>query len=349
VPFSATCPINASSSEQDFEIREEEDDKDDSDDEYVNHSLENTLKKEYQEAQRKAAEISGESGSEAFKSTIASDRPKRRAAKQTINYSNTVQTVFESSSEVQSDSASGILGSEVCVIENGILSRQLMCHQQAGNTGSQSLRNVKTVDFTTTARWKSRTIQEARPYPWADPFTPNKDDLKRWVCEGSPPPLDVEIYRREQRKKRAVTFRLPTPAIATMRTHSNYGESPAPNGYSNNIVQEYLSPNELFLEDFQAFKSLSDTEKQEVIQREAEEYGMEKPQGYNVSFHYNPHVEYHHFGSSHPMKPWRLTLTKQLIMAYGLEYTMDLYEPRPATYDEICIFHDREYTQFLKQ
>ncbi|PVH93291.1 histone deacetylase [Periconia macrospinosa] len=120
------------------------------------------------------------------------------------------------------------------------------------------------------------------------------------------------------------------------------------NGHSNNIVQEYLSPDDaLFEQDFQSFKALSDDDKRMVIQREAEEYGMEKPQGYSVSFHYNPHVEYHHFGSSHPMKPWRLTLTKQLVLAYGLEYCMELYEPRPATFDELAIFHDREYLSFL--
>ncbi|KAF2186645.1 histone deacetylase 3 [Zopfia rhizophila CBS 207.26] len=118
------------------------------------------------------------------------------------------------------------------------------------------------------------------------------------------------------------------------------------NGHSN-IVEEWMSPADLFEEDFQTFKGLSSADKQDVIQKEAEEYGMEKPQGYNVSFHYNPHVEYHHFGSSHPMKPWRLTLTKQLVLAYGLEYTMDLYEPRPASFDELAIFHDREYLTFL--
>ncbi|KAF2263043.1 histone deacetylase [Lojkania enalia] len=131
-----------------------------------------------------------------------------------------------------------------------------------------------------------------------------------------------------------------------MRSHG-YGASAA-NGYSGNIVEEYWSPTpEVFTGDFQAFKALSVSEKQAVITKEAEEYGMEKPQGYNVSFHYNPHVEYHHFGSSHPMKPWRLTLTKQLIVAYGLEYTMDLYEPRPASFDELAVFHDRQYLNFL--
>ncbi|OCK76432.1 histone deacetylase 3 [Lepidopterella palustris CBS 459.81] len=125
--------------------------------------------------------------------------------------------------------------------------------------------------------------------------------------------------------------------------------APGPsNGSSNNIiVQEWMSP-EGYVEDYQAFKVLSKEEKEAIIRKEADDYGMEKPQGSSVSFHYNPNVEYHHFGSSHPMKPWRLTLTKQLILAYGLEYTMELHEPRPATLDELAIFHDREYLSFLK-
>ncbi|KAK7178690.1 Histone deacetylase phd1 [Paraphaeosphaeria sporulosa] len=117
----------------------------------------------------------------------------------------------------------------------------------------------------------------------------------------------------------------------------------------NSIVEEYLSPNDTYVEDFSTFKSLTDAEKQEVIAKEAEEHGLEKPIGWTTSFHYTPHVEYHHFGSSHPMKPWRLTLTKQLVLSYGLEYTMDLYEPRPASVHELAIFHDRDYISITPQ
>ncbi|KAF2119548.1 hypothetical protein BDV96DRAFT_486982 [Lophiotrema nucula] len=132
-----------------------------------------------------------------------------------------------------------------------------------------------------------------------------------------------------------------------MRTPAYYGYG---NGNGNDIVQEYVSPGpDVFGGDFESFKELPVSEKQKVIEREAQEYGMEKPKGYKVSFHYNPHVEYHHFGSSHPMKPWRLTLTKQLVVAYGLEYTMDLFEPRPATLDELAVFHDREYLSYLSR
>lgn len=151
------------------------------------------------------------------------------------------------------------------------------------------------------------------------------NDKKYWASfEASPTPSATED----------ATSKMPAHSVASSR---------------NNIVEEYLSPNDGFQEDYQVFKGLRDAEKVEVIRREAEEHGMEKPLGYTVSFHYNPHVEYHHFGSSHPMKPWRLTLTKQLVIAYGLEYCMDLYEPRPASFDELTVFHDREYTQFLSQ
>ncbi|KAF2465367.1 putative histone deacetylase [Lindgomyces ingoldianus] len=128
------------------------------------------------------------------------------------------------------------------------------------------------------------------------------------------------------------------------------GAFPA-NGYSNNIVEEYMSPavDGLYDADFEAFKVLSDKEKREIIIKEAETFGMEKPQGYSVSFHYNPHVEYHHFGSSHPMKPWRLTLTKHLVLAYGLEFTMDLYQPPPATFEQLSQFHDEGYLEFLSK
>lgn len=127
------------------------------------------------------------------------------------------------------------------------------------------------------------------------------------------------------------------------------------NGYQparpeNNIVQEYLSPDDQYpIEDFSAFKALPDDVKRQVIAQEAQEHGIERPKGWNVSFHYNPHVEYHHFGSSHPMKPWRLTLTKQLVLSYGLEYAMDLYEPRPASFEELAIFHDRDYLSYLSK
>jgi len=85
------------------------------------------------------------------------------------------------------------------------------------------------------------------------------------------------------------------------------------------------------------------------IRRAALDSGIERPKGYNVSFHYNPEVEFHHFGRSHPMKPWRLQLTKQLVLSYGLQYAMDLYETKEATYDEMAEFHAEDYLDYLSR
>lgn len=93
---------------------------------------------------------------------------------------------------------------------------------------------------------------------------------------------------------------------------------------------------------------ISGKEHQRRIDAQAEMDGIVKPKGYKVSFHYNPEVEQFHFGRSHPMKPWRLQLTKQLIVSYGLNRAMDHYVAVPATREEIMEFHNEGYVNFLK-
>ncbi|KAI6093240.1 histone deacetylase phd1 [Hypoxylon rubiginosum] len=83
------------------------------------------------------------------------------------------------------------------------------------------------------------------------------------------------------------------------------------------------------------------------IKRYAREINIEKPKGYTVSFHYNPDMERHHFGQTHPMKPWRLTLTKSLVASYGMNFAMDNYTARAATYEELTDFHNSDYVEFL--
>lgn len=85
------------------------------------------------------------------------------------------------------------------------------------------------------------------------------------------------------------------------------------------------------------------------IQRQVDENGIERPKGHTVSFHYNRRVENMHFGRTHPMKPWRLTLTKQLVLSYGLQYAMDNYESLPASQETVRAFHDPEYVEFLSK
>lgn len=83
------------------------------------------------------------------------------------------------------------------------------------------------------------------------------------------------------------------------------------------------------------------------IQRELAHNGIARPKGFTVSWHANPEVEKHHFGRGHPMKPWRLTLCKQLVMAYGMHHAMDLYLSRSATKEEMAEFHTDDYLDFL--
>ena len=77
--------------------------------------------------------------------------------------------------------------------------------------------------------------------------------------------------------------------------------------------------------------------------------GIDRPKGYTVSWHHNPDMEKMHFGPKHPMKPWRLTLTKQLVLAYGMQYAMDCFIPRAATPEELKEFHKPDYIDFLRR
>ncbi|KAF2089998.1 histone deacetylase 3 [Saccharata proteae CBS 121410] len=116
------------------------------------------------------------------------------------------------------------------------------------------------------------------------------------------------------------------------------------------IVQAYVSepPSISSNVEYLKYQQLDPAAKERVHELMAEENGIEKPKGDTVSFHYNPEVEQHHFGSKHPMKPWRLQLTKQLVFGYGLQYAMDLNESLPASQIELQRFHDKEYLDFLK-
>lgn len=110
---------------------------------------------------------------------------------------------------------------------------------------------------------------------------------------------------------------------------------------SNNIVQEYWHP--LEQQDDQANAHLLNKVKKEI-----RENAITRPKGWNVSWHSNPEIEKHHFGHAHPMKPWRLTLAKGLIMSYGMHAAMDTYVSRPATREELEDFHSGDYLEYLK-
>lgn len=112
---------------------------------------------------------------------------------------------------------------------------------------------------------------------------------------------------------------------------------------SDKIVKEYAHPLNL--------SQLEDTNNAEYRRKVIEEIqrnGIVRPKGYIVSYHSNPAIEKHHFGHSHPMKPWRLTLAKSLIMSYGMHAAMDTFVSRTATKEELQDFHSEDYLDYLK-
>ncbi|KAL7416069.1 hypothetical protein BDY24DRAFT_380929 [Mrakia frigida] len=68
-----------------------------------------------------------------------------------------------------------------------------------------------------------------------------------------------------------------------------------------------------------------------------------------VSYYFPKSVGEYHYGERHPMKPHRLTLTNSLVLGYGLHKRMDVYSPREATKDELEMFHDSDYVDFLSR
>jgi histone deacetylase HOS2 len=111
---------------------------------------------------------------------------------------------------------------------------------------------------------------------------------------------------------------------------------------TSNVVQEYDAVPLGQREDPQIAAYLAS------VRRRILESGIVRPKGYNVSWHSNPEIEKHHFGHSHPMKPWRLTLAKSLVMSYGMHAAMDTYVSRPADEEEMQDFHSKDYLEYLQ-
>lgn len=109
---------------------------------------------------------------------------------------------------------------------------------------------------------------------------------------------------------------------------------------TDSIVQDYQHPQP---------GTTSTLTLDERVQREILHNGIVRPKGYTVSYHGNPEVEKMHFGPKHPMKPWRLTLTNKIVMAYGMHEAMDFYMARAATNQELTQFHKQEYIDFLQR
>ncbi|OAF68108.1 hypothetical protein A3Q56_04174 [Intoshia linei] len=54
-----------------------------------------------------------------------------------------------------------------------------------------------------------------------------------------------------------------------------------------------------------------------------------------------------YYGDKHPMKPFRLSLTHALVLAYNLDQKMKIYEPYQATFHDMIKFHTESHIRSL--
>jgi acetoin utilization protein AcuC len=70
----------------------------------------------------------------------------------------------------------------------------------------------------------------------------------------------------------------------------------------------------------------------------------------NKAFLYSKKFAAFDYGSSHPLKPYRLRLVYELVQAFGLLKAPGVrrIEAVPASEKDLLLFHDREYLNLLK-
>ncbi|XP_057309301.1 histone deacetylase 3-like isoform X1 [Hydractinia symbiolongicarpus] len=68
-----------------------------------------------------------------------------------------------------------------------------------------------------------------------------------------------------------------------------------------------------------------------------------------VAYFYDPDVGNYHYGTGHPMKPHRLSLTHSLVFGYELHKKMDIFRPYHATPYDMTRFHSDDYIHFLQR
>ena len=68
-----------------------------------------------------------------------------------------------------------------------------------------------------------------------------------------------------------------------------------------------------------------------------------------VCYFHSENIGEHYYGPGHPMKPHRLQMTHNLVLAYNLYKKMDVYRPHWATDEEMTQFHSPQYVEFLRR
>lgn len=75
--------------------------------------------------------------------------------------------------------------------------------------------------------------------------------------------------------------------------------------------------------------------------------GLNKPV---VSYYYNDDIGNYQFNSGHPMKPFRVRMTDQMIGAYGMHDYMKPMTVEPEFIENVdfTVFHSDDYVDVLK-
>ena len=67
-----------------------------------------------------------------------------------------------------------------------------------------------------------------------------------------------------------------------------------------------------------------------------------------VSYFYDGETGNFHYGQGHPMKPHRVRMAHNLIVAYGLYKQMEVFRPSLVSHGEMTKFHSDDYINFLR-
>lgn len=68
-----------------------------------------------------------------------------------------------------------------------------------------------------------------------------------------------------------------------------------------------------------------------------------------VAYYFHQDIGNFAIGSNHPMKPMRIPMVHNLVLAYDLHRKLDMFSPRQAEARELTAYHGREYIEFLRQ
>lgn len=66
-----------------------------------------------------------------------------------------------------------------------------------------------------------------------------------------------------------------------------------------------------------------------------------------VCYYYDGDIKNYYYGQGHPIKPYRIHMTHNLMLNHGLYRKMEIYHPHKAVVEEMTNYHCDDYIKFL--